>query len=236
MSEIVKASRFKLMEAADNAQIVAEINGEMVKAMVYTVKGKDRLSYAGAKFAAIQLGNIHVKESSVVYNKDLDWFEASALALNENINLTLPGFAEQPRLMKVWDNKERTESHLEVDEFARRKAGGKAVRNALMAVMPAGHIAAYMKAMLDQGSSKNLGTNYAPKQVDSVVISRYDVAAVKEWLYEKGIPHDLIKVERDGDMVVVRNTNNESYSSMNEMLRDQGFQWVGGGKRWEREI
>ena len=95
MSEIVKASQFKLMEAADNAQIVAEINGEMLKAMVYRFKGKDRLSYAGAKFAAIQLGNIHVKESSVTYNKDLDQFEAAALAFNENINITLPGYAEQ---------------------------------------------------------------------------------------------------------------------------------------------
>lgn len=154
--EIVKTSRFMLMEAADNAQILAEINGQMLKAMVYRYKGKDRLSYAGAKFAAIKLENIHVKESTVTYNKDLDQFEASALALNENINLTLPGFAEQPRLMKVWDNKQRTESHLEVDEFARRKAAGKAVRNALMAVMPADHIAAYMRAAIDKGNIKTI--------------------------------------------------------------------------------
>jgi len=76
--EIVKSSQFMLMEAADNAQIVAEINGEMLKAMVYRFKGKDRLSYAGAKFAAIQLGDIHVREANVTYNKDLDQFEASA--------------------------------------------------------------------------------------------------------------------------------------------------------------
>lgn len=155
-SEIVKTSRFMLMEAADNAQIVAEINGEMLKAMVYQYKGKNRLSYAGAKFAAIQLGNIHVRESSVNYNKDLDQFEASALVHNENVNLTLPGYAEQPRFMKVWDNKEKTESHLELDEFARRKAASKAVRNALMAVMPADHIAAYMRAAIDGGKTRTI--------------------------------------------------------------------------------
>lgn len=154
--EIVKTSRFMLMEAADNAQIVAEINGEMLKAMVYQYKGKNRLSYAGAKFAAIQLGNIHVKESSVSYNKELDQFEASALVFNGNVNLTLPGYAEQPRFMKVWDNKEKTESHLELDEFARRKAASKAVRNALMAVMPADHIAAYMRAAIDMGKTKTI--------------------------------------------------------------------------------
>ena len=154
--EIVKTSRFMLMEAADNAQIVAEINGEMLKDMVYQYKGKNRLSYAGAKFAAIQLGNIHVKESSVNYNKDLDQFEASALVHNENVNLTLPGYAEQPRFMKVWDNKEKTESHLELDEFARRKAASKAVRNALMAVMPADHIAAYMRAAIDGGKIRTI--------------------------------------------------------------------------------
>ncbi len=122
--------------------------------MVYQFKGKNRLSYAGAKFAAIQLGNIHVKESSVNYNKDLDQFEASALAYNGNINLTLPGYAEQTRLMKIWDNKEKNESHLELDEFARRKAASKAVRNALMAVMPADHIAAYMRAAIDGGRTR----------------------------------------------------------------------------------
>lgn len=163
--EIVKTSRFMLMEAADNAQIVAEINGEMLKAMVYQYKGKNRLSYAGAKFAAIQLGNIHVKESSVTYNKDLDQFEASALVYNGNVNLTLPGYAEQPRFMKVWDNKEKTESHLELDEFARRKAASKAVRNALMAVMPADHIAAYMRAAIEFGKTriiKNVEAEQAP--------------------------------------------------------------------------
>lgn len=154
--EIVKTSRFMLMEAADNAQIVAEINGEMLKDMVYQYKGKNRLSYAGAKFAAIQLGNIHVKESSVTYNKDLDQFEASALVHNENVNLPLPGYAEQPRFMKVWDNKEKTESHLELGEFARRKAASKAVRNALMAVMPADHIAAYMRAAIDGGKTRTI--------------------------------------------------------------------------------
>ena len=148
---IVRSSRFILTEAADNAQILAEINGEMLKAMVYRFKGKDRLSYAGAKFAAIQLGNIHVKDSTVTYNKDLDQFEASALALNENINLTLPGYAEQPRLMKA-------KGELVIDEFARRKAASKAVRNALMAVMPADHIAAYMRAAIDKGKVQTIKT------------------------------------------------------------------------------
>jgi len=154
--EIVKTSQFMLMEAADNAQIVAEINGEMLKAMVYRFKGKDRLSYAGAKFAAIQLGDIHVRESNVTYNKDLDQFEASAMAFNGNINITLPGYAEQARQMKIWDNKEKTESHLEVDEFARRKAASKAIRNALMAVMPADHIAAYMRAAIEGGRVRTI--------------------------------------------------------------------------------
>ena len=148
-SKEIETSRFKLMEAADNAQILAEINDEMLKDMVYSVKGKSKLSYAGAKFAAIKLGNIHVRESDVRFNESLDQWEASALAYNGNMNITLPGYAEQPRLMKV--NEE-----LVPDEFARRKAASKAVRNALMAVMPADHIAAYMKVAIDGGQTRNL--------------------------------------------------------------------------------
>ena len=166
---IESVSRFKLMEAADNAQIVAEINGEMLKEMVYTVKGKNRLSYAGAKFAAIQLGDIHVRESTVTYNKELDQFEASALAYNANNKLTLPGHAEQPRMMKIWDDKEKTKFHLEPDDFARRKAASKSVRNALMAVMPADHIAAYMKAMIDKRKPRVI-RNPSPKKVESETV------------------------------------------------------------------
>jgi len=145
----IETSRFKLMEAADNAQILAEINGTMLKDMVYSVKGKTKLSYAGAKFAAIKLGDIHIRNSEVSFNKDLDQWEASALAYNGNMNITLPGYAEQPRLMNV-------QEELIPDEFARRKAASKAIRNALMAVMPADHIAAYMKAAIDGGQTRNL--------------------------------------------------------------------------------
>ena len=169
MGEIEKTSQFKLMEAADNLQIIAEINGEMAKAMVYRVKGKDKLSYFGAKFAAQKLGGIHVKDHPVItFNEPLDQFEATALAFNEESNITLPGFAEQPRLMKVWDNEEKTEFHLELDEFARRKAGAKAVRNALMSVMPADHIAAYMRAMIEQGKTRVIINK--PKKVEAKAV------------------------------------------------------------------
>ncbi len=163
-TEIVRTSDFVLMEAADNAQIVAEINGEMLGDMVYTVKGKSRLSYAGAKFAAIKLGNIHVRDSEVSFNVDLDQWEASALAYNGEMNITLPGYAEQPRLRKE-------KGEMVPNEFARRTAVSKAVRNALMAVMPADHIAAYMKAAIDGGKGKKLGTTQAPprKQVKATV-------------------------------------------------------------------
>ena len=137
------------MEAADNAQILAEINDEMLKDMVYTVKGKSRLSYSGAKFAAIKLGNIHIRNSEVSFNKDLDQWEASALAYNGNMNITLPGYAEQPALHEV-------KGEMIPNEFARRTAASKAIRNALMAVMPADHIAAYMKVSIDGGKSRNL--------------------------------------------------------------------------------
>jgi len=48
-----------------------------------------------------------------------------------------------------------------VDEFARRKAASKAIRNALMAVMPADHIAAYMRAAIEGGRVRTI------KSVDS---------------------------------------------------------------------
>ncbi len=154
-TEIERTSEFVLMEAADNAQIVAEINGEMLKDMVYMVKGKSKLSYAGAKFAAIKLGNIHIRSSEVAFNEDLDQWEASALAYNGEMNITLPGYAEQPRLRKE-------KGELVLNEFARRTAVSKAVRNALMAVMPADHIAAYMKVAIEGGKGKQIGNKKTP--------------------------------------------------------------------------
>jgi len=68
--------------------------------------------------------------------------------------------------MKVWDDQAKTKFHMEVDDFARRKAASKSVRNALMAVMPADHIAAYMKAMIDKRKPRVIRGS-KPKKVNS---------------------------------------------------------------------
>jgi len=69
--------------------------------------------------------------------------------------------------MKVWDDQAKTKFHMEVDDFARRKAASKSVRNALMAVMPADHIAAYMKAMIDKRPPRVIR---GPKKVKSETV------------------------------------------------------------------
>ena len=72
-------------------------------------------------------------------------------------------------MMKIWDDDTKTTFHMEVDDFARRKAASKSVRNALMAVMPADHIAAYMKAMIDKRKPRVI-RNPSPKKVESETV------------------------------------------------------------------
>lgn len=131
---------FIAMDAADEQQILREMEGEIVKDLYYDVNGKKGLSYAGVNHMAFKVGNIRVIPGtiSIEYDEREDEYTAMVMAENTKYNLSAPGVAVVPRMMKHRDGS------TEKDIFAKIKAVSKATRNAKKAVMPEALIAAYL--------------------------------------------------------------------------------------------
>ena len=219
-------NRFKVYEAEDEAQIVREIHGETVDALVYTVEGRPVLSYAGVRFAASKLGGLHVKSVSSEYNEVLDQFEATVLAFNERVNISLPGSAEQPAHHLVDTKSVR-------DVFARRKAVSKATRNVLLALMPQSHILRILQEV-QRKEAKQVSEDSEESPLMVV-----DVPSVKDRLLKLGCPVDLLMISLDYErnrVIVMPTTflDSADWGKIDYALRGCGDSvWIRGGNRWE---
>lgn len=163
------------IEQRDESQVLAELAGELVEDMIYTVAVYDRrhkktiqkvrLSWAGTKEVARSRGNIVLSEPVVT---DLDTtIRIMVRATDLQRNFTVFGGCQQPRKMKVNDvdpdTGEVTGHHFEDDAYCFQKGLSKCQRNALTLCIPADYaarcIARFLKAtgkekLLPQGARK----------------------------------------------------------------------------------
>lgn len=163
------------IEQKDESQVLAELAGELIKEMIYTVEVYDRrqkktvqkarLSWAGTKEVARSRGNIILSEPVVT---DLDTtIRIIVKATDLTRNFTVFGGCQQPRKMKVNDVNQETGEiighHFEDDAYCFQKGLSKCQRNALTLCIPADYAAKcihrFLKAagktgLLVQGSKK----------------------------------------------------------------------------------
>ena len=141
------------IEQKDEAQVLAELAGELLEEMTYSVEVYDRrrkqmvekarLSWAGTKEVARSRGNIVLSEPVVT---DLDaTIRVMVKATDLTRNFTVFGGCQQPRKMKVNDvDKESGEisgHHFEDDAYCFQKGLSKCQRNALTLCIPADYAA-----------------------------------------------------------------------------------------------
>ncbi|MBA7585858.1 hypothetical protein ES708_27848 [subsurface metagenome] len=141
------------IEQRDESQVLAELAGELIEDMIYTVEVYDRkqkqkvhkarLSWAGTKEVARSRGNIILAEPVVT---DLDTtIRIMVKATDLTRNFTVFGGCQQPRKMKVndvdKDTGEVTGHHLEDDAYCFQKGLSKCQRNALSLCIPADYAA-----------------------------------------------------------------------------------------------
>jgi len=138
------------MDRRDQQQIVMEATGEVIDELIYTVHGRDAISWAGVNHIAFWMGDIEVdpgpRWERITMFGDRVYWSVDVLARNTRYGLSSLGTAEAPELMEVYDKDERGgkvpdgrggfKTHLEPDPHCRRKALGMAQRNAKGAVMP----------------------------------------------------------------------------------------------------
>ena len=153
------------LDRRDEQQIVMHALGEVVDELFYDVKGKKRLSWEGINTIAYLMGDIEV-DDGVQWERiemfgDRVYWSATVRARNTRFNLASLGTAEAPERMEVYDRDDRNQkipdpkrkgefkTHLEPDEFCRRKALSKGQRNAKRAVMPTAVLKKYLQYFVD---------------------------------------------------------------------------------------
>jgi len=157
------------IEQKDEDQVLAELAGELIEEMIYTVEVYDRrrkemarkarLSWAGTKEVARSRGNIVLSEPVVT---DLDTtIRIMVKATDLTRNFTVFGGCQQPRKMKVndvdKDTGEITGHHFEDDAYCFQKGLSKCQRNALGLCIPADYSAKCITRFLKAtGKSKLL--------------------------------------------------------------------------------
>lgn len=197
---------FIQMDAADEQQILKEMEGEIVKDLYYDVNGKKGLSYVGVNHMSFKIGGIKIIPESVKveYDKDTDEYVASVVACNEKYSLTRAGMSVQPKMMDVYDRSPSGQKldtmHKEYDRFARIKALSKAQRNAIKAVMPEALIAAYLDYFikLKQGGRTQQPRDEGPIGMKDPRKVDADFKVKDEGHLEKGA---VIPPEQDGNQV-----------------------------------
>ena len=157
------------IEQKDESQVLAELAGEQIEEMIYTVEVYDRkkkqlvqkarLSWAGTKEVARSRGNIVLAEPVVT---DLDaTIRIMVKATDLTRNFTVFGGCQQPRKMKINDVDKRTGEiyghHFEDDAYCFQKGLSKCQRNALTVCIPADYAARCITRFLKvTGKSKQL--------------------------------------------------------------------------------
>lgn len=139
----------------------------------------------------------------------------------------------------ICDSAERKFSHVEHDVYAtaHTRAKSRAISD-----MVAGGVVSAEEMEASASSSKRTASSprEPPKQVESTqypstTLSRYDPEAVAEALSRMGVAEDMIKVENENGYVVIHSVKN-NYDVVDPIVRDWGFSWVAGGRKWKREI
>jgi len=156
------------IEKRDESQVLAELAGELIEDMIYTVETYDRrqkrtirrarLSWAGTKEVARSRGNIVLSEPVVT---DLDsTIRIMVKATDLTRNFTVFGGSQQPRKMKVNDldpdTGEVTGHHFEDDAYCFQKGLSKCQRNALSLCIPADYAAKCIDRFLRATGKGNL--------------------------------------------------------------------------------
>ncbi len=162
---------FSIMERRDEAQIMAELQGQVIEEYFYTSKGKTVISYTGVKEISREYGN---NDADFVEMRETDdaWIVVCKATDTER-NISRPGISTQSKLEKVYqyagtgNNRQRVKDDegndvytLEPDEFCIQKAFSKAQRNALKTILPVTIITKAAEAWLTQkGTRKPLTTS-----------------------------------------------------------------------------
>jgi len=132
MGEKLPPQAYEIMEARDEAQILAEIQGQILEEMVYSFRVGGRevtgISWVGIKEIARRYGKIDVDLIQLLDSPEVYTIIVKAKDIEKGNGML--GVSTQAKVMQL-KNKET-----QIDQFALQKALSKAQRNAIRALIP----------------------------------------------------------------------------------------------------
>lgn len=132
MEEEKSMTKYEYSEKQDEMQIVQEYQGIVIDQYFYNYQGKKSISYAGIKAIVTQMGNFNILSHE--FEQDEDFFYCTVKIRDTRRNLDGLGISEQSKTEKLKNGTVRR------DEFARRKALSKALRNAYRSIIDEAYI------------------------------------------------------------------------------------------------
>jgi len=243
MSKQLPPEAYELLDQRDEEQILAEIKGEIITEMFYEfpLEGKTvtGVSWVGTKEISRKYGGITMGLPKV---DDLgDHYAATIQATDKRNDVTLVGTAMQPKNMTLKGGQ------VKPDVFAYTKAVSKAQRNAIRALIPERYLIEMYQLFKERAQPKPAASAPVRRDASYTVAAQTpgepvlirDLASLNAWLLNHGAPLEVggapVAEEVDGVLTVRSPPGVKLYELLNTALREEGFTWVSGGYRWERE-
>jgi len=224
---------FQIMEAKDEDQILAELQGSFLKKFVYSFKVGGRpvtgISWAGIKEIAYRLKGIDTEIQK--FEETETHYIFIVKATNKDVGSRL-GVSNQPKMSKG-----------KPDQFALQKALSKAQRNAIRGVIPEATIEMYLTEF--GNVPKNVDRFNPPatrKEVEAEVVEeqgqggepyhpwhgRYSKAAIQEHLTKYGFEGEKYVIRHDEPTrmwVVDKAPYVEDFAKLLEVIKEMGGEY-----------
>ena len=234
MGEKLPPQAYEIMEARDEAQILAEIQGQILEEMVYSFRVGGRevtgISWVGIKEIARRYGKIDVDLIQLLDSPEGYTVIVKAKDIEKGNGML--GVSTQAKIMQL-KNKET-----QIDQFALQKALSKAQRNAIRALIPE----AFFKTIFSELSG---GLKAEPrKQVEakaSPIASPKpkwdpDEQTVKTTLEVHGLHDKDLAIIKYGKVVRVEPREGfpqEVFKEYDAVMKLMKGKWLGLENRWE---
>ena len=233
---------FQIMEAKDEDQILAELQGSFLKKFVYSFKVGGRpvtgISWAGIKEIAYRLKGIDTEIQK--FEETETHYIFIVKATNKDVGSRL-GVSNQPKMSKG-----------KPDQFALQKALSKAQRNAIRGVIPEATIEMYLTEFTNDGKVDNFNPPATIKKVEAEVIKsrervldeaqveyneaegyhpwhgRYSEADIQEHLTKYGFDGEKFKVRHDEPTrmwVVDKAPFVQDFAKLLEVIKEMGGEY-----------
>lgn len=234
----MSGDEFQIMEAKDENQILAELQGSFLKKFVYSFKvgGKavTGISWAGIKEIAYRLKGIDTEIQK--FEETDTHYIFIVKATNKDVGSRL-GVSNQPKMIGK-----------KVDQFALQKALSKAQRNAIRGVIPEATIEMYLTEFTNEGSVDNFNPPATRREIEAEVVeeqkSEHGVnhpwdgdlspANMQAYLTANGFDGPKFKFRDDESGMVVCDAAPwvDDFKILQTVYREMGGEWVKAENKW----